>query len=164
MRKIISWWFCFRSGFPGGSVVKNPPANAGDAGSIPGSGRSPEEEWQLTPVFLPGEFHEQRSLAGYSPWGHQKVRHNWETEHAHTSSLLTLYVGFSTQTFTKEAQVIAPFTFPLIQFLHSLLHLLWPRSGQKDLLSWQSLIRTASPQNYNRALGGFMYLSKFAQI
>ena len=26
--------------FPGGSVAKNPPANAGDAGSIPGSGRS----------------------------------------------------------------------------------------------------------------------------
>ena len=30
-------------GFPGGSVVKNPPANAGDVGSIPGSGRSPGE-------------------------------------------------------------------------------------------------------------------------
>ena len=28
-------------GFPGGSVVENPPANAGDYGSIPGSGRSP---------------------------------------------------------------------------------------------------------------------------
>ena len=28
-------------GFPGGSVVKNLPANAGDVGSIPGSGRSP---------------------------------------------------------------------------------------------------------------------------
>ena len=26
-------------------------------------------EWQLTPVFLPGEFHGQRSLEGYSPWG-----------------------------------------------------------------------------------------------
>ena len=26
-------------------------------------------EWQSTPVFLPGEFCEQRSLAGYSPWG-----------------------------------------------------------------------------------------------
>ena len=26
-------------------------------------------EWQLTPVFLPGEFHGQRSLACYSPWG-----------------------------------------------------------------------------------------------
>ena len=31
-------------GFPGGSVVKNPPANAGDMGFIPGSGRSPGEE------------------------------------------------------------------------------------------------------------------------
>ena len=31
-------------GFPGGSVVKNPPANAGNMGSIPGSGRSPGEE------------------------------------------------------------------------------------------------------------------------
>ena len=30
-------------GFPGGSVVKNPPANAGYAGSIPGSGRLPGE-------------------------------------------------------------------------------------------------------------------------
>ena len=31
-------------GFPGGSLVKNLPANAGDMGSIPGLGRSPEEE------------------------------------------------------------------------------------------------------------------------
>ena len=30
-------------GFPGGSVVKNLPANAGDVSSIPGSGRSPRE-------------------------------------------------------------------------------------------------------------------------
>ena len=34
-------------------------------------------KWQPTPVFLPGEFHEQRSLAGYSPWGSQRVRHDW---------------------------------------------------------------------------------------
>ena len=26
-------------------------------------------KWQPTPVFLPGEFYGQRSLAGYSPWG-----------------------------------------------------------------------------------------------
>ena len=31
------------TGFPGGSVIKNPPASAGDVGSIPGSGRSPGE-------------------------------------------------------------------------------------------------------------------------
>ena len=30
-------------GFPGGSVIKNPPANAGNMGLIPGSGKSPAE-------------------------------------------------------------------------------------------------------------------------
>ena len=29
-------------------------------------------EWQPTPVFLPGEFHGQRSLVGYSPWGRKE--------------------------------------------------------------------------------------------
>ena len=43
-------------GFPGGSVVKNPPANVGDTGLIPGSGRCPGgEKWQPTAVFLPRE-------------------------------------------------------------------------------------------------------------
>ena len=31
------------------------------------------KEWQLTPVFLPGEFHGQRRLAGYSPWGRKEL-------------------------------------------------------------------------------------------
>ena len=52
-------------------MVKNPSADAGDrgdAGLIPGWGRSPREgHGKLTPVFLPGESHGQRSLAGYSP-------------------------------------------------------------------------------------------------
>ena len=30
-------------------------------------------KWQPTPVFLPGKFHEQRSLADYSPWGHKEL-------------------------------------------------------------------------------------------
>ena len=34
------------------------------------------EAWQPTPVFLPGESHGQKSLAGYSPWG-CRVGHNW---------------------------------------------------------------------------------------
>ena len=50
-------------------MVKNLPANAGDVGSIPGSGRSPGEEWLPSPVFLPGESHGQRSHVGYSSWG-----------------------------------------------------------------------------------------------
>ena len=40
-------------------------------GSMPGSGRSPGKE--PTPVFLPGEFHGQTSLAGYSPRGHKEL-------------------------------------------------------------------------------------------
>ena len=49
-------------------VVKNLPANAGDMGWIPGSGRFPGGG-QPTPVFLPGESHQQRNLVGYSPYG-----------------------------------------------------------------------------------------------
>ena len=50
-------------------VVKNPPANAGDirdAGSIPGSGRSPGECMALQYSCLESP-HVQRSLAGYGP-------------------------------------------------------------------------------------------------
>ena len=47
-----------------------------DAGLIPGWERSPGGSlvaWQPTPVFLPGEFHGQRSLMGYSPQGHKEL-------------------------------------------------------------------------------------------
>ena len=41
--------------------------DSGEAGSIPGSGRSPGEgNGNPSPVYLPGESHGQRSLAGYS--------------------------------------------------------------------------------------------------
>ena len=51
-------------------MVNNPPANVGDQGSMPGLGRFPwRRAWQHIPIFLPGEFHRQRSLASYSPWG-----------------------------------------------------------------------------------------------
>ena len=50
-------------------IGKESTCNVGDLGSIPGLGRFPwRRAWQPTPVFLPGEFHGQRSLAGYSPW------------------------------------------------------------------------------------------------
>ena len=59
--------------FPGGSNSKGSACNAGDLGLFPGLGRSPEEGNSLpAPVFLPGEFHGQRSQAGYSPWGCNK--------------------------------------------------------------------------------------------
>ena len=51
-------------GFPGGSDSKESACNAGDLGLISGSGRSPGGGHGNTPVFLPEEFHGQRSLAG----------------------------------------------------------------------------------------------------
>ena len=55
--------------FTGGLDGKASAYNAGDSGSIPGSGRSPGEGNQPTPVFLPGKSPGQRSLVVYSPWG-----------------------------------------------------------------------------------------------
>ena len=40
-----------------------------------------KRKWQPPPVFLPGKFHGQRSLVGYSPWGHRELD---ITEHKHT--------------------------------------------------------------------------------
>ena len=53
-------------------MVKNPPASAGDRFD-PCVWKSPwRREWQLASVFLPRKFHEQKSLAGYSSWGHKE--------------------------------------------------------------------------------------------
>ena len=38
--------------FPGGSVVKNPPANAGDSGSVPGMGRFPGDGRERLVIIL----------------------------------------------------------------------------------------------------------------
>ena len=54
-------------GFPDGSIVKNPPANVGDMGSIPGSERFPGEgNGNPLQYFHLGNLR-QKSLAGYSP-------------------------------------------------------------------------------------------------
>ena len=59
------------TGVPGGSAVER-------LGKIPW-----RRAWQPAPVLLPGESHGQRSLAGYSPWGHKESDMTKVTEHAH---------------------------------------------------------------------------------
>jgi len=51
-------------GFPGGSLVKNPPANAGDTGSSLGWEDPLGRKWQSTPIFLPGKHNGERSIVG----------------------------------------------------------------------------------------------------
>ena len=59
------WWLSSKE-FMGNTAAR------GDTGLTPGLGRSSRRAWQPTPVSLPGESHEQRSLAGDSPYGHKE--------------------------------------------------------------------------------------------
>ena len=75
--------------FPRGSDGKASAYNVGDVGSIPGLERSPGEEWQPTPVLLPGESHGWRSLVGHSPRGRKES----DTTLVKFTSLLALGQG-----------------------------------------------------------------------
>ena len=67
-------------GFPGGSVAKSPPINARDMGLISVSGRS-SGEGNGNPLQYSclGNSIDKRSLAGYNPWGSQRVGHDLVT-------------------------------------------------------------------------------------
>ena len=58
--------------FPGSSNGKESAGNVGDLGLIPGLGISPQE-WHGKPLQYSclENSHGQKSLAGYSPWGHK---------------------------------------------------------------------------------------------
>ena len=74
-------------GVPGGSLGKDPPANAGDASMIPALGRSPGEEngYPLQYSCLGNPM--DRSVEGYSPWDHKEsdmTEHKHVYTHTHT--------------------------------------------------------------------------------
>ena len=84
--KFCSEWICINSpGVPGGSVVRNPLVNAGNAGLtfffFPW-----RRKWQPTPLFSPGESQGQGRLAGCSPWGHKQVGYNSATHQQKTAT------------------------------------------------------------------------------
>ena len=62
------------TGFPGGSDGKESTCNEGDLVLIPGFGRSPEGgHGNPLQYFCLENPHGQRSLVGYSPWGHKEL-------------------------------------------------------------------------------------------
>ena len=77
--------------FPGGSVVKNLPVDAGDArdaGLIPGSGTSPGiKKWQPTSVSCLENSRQEEPDGLYSAWGHKELD---TTEHTHTHHKMLL--------------------------------------------------------------------------
>ena len=69
-------------------MVKHLPVTGADAGD----GFSPwvrkvpwRRKWQPTPVFLPGKFHGQRRLVGYSSWSCKRVGHDLATKQQKTT-------------------------------------------------------------------------------
>ena len=67
-------------------------------------------KWKPIPVFLPGKFHGQRSLAGSSPWGRRRVRQDLGTTQqpqpldgvAHYGSLIMLFLGSLVSLWTRD--------------------------------------------------------------
>ena len=57
-------------------------------------------KWPPTLIFLPGAFHGQRSLAGYSPW-RRKESDMTECLHTHTASLVTINFTFNVNTLQR---------------------------------------------------------------
>ena len=81
---MYNLYFIIKNGFLGGSVVKTPPAIAGDAGSVssvPGSGRSLEEEMATYSNILAGKISRTEEPGGLQSMGSQRVGHDWSTEH-----------------------------------------------------------------------------------
>ena len=72
----LPWWLiCLQCGRPGFD---------------PWLGKIPwRRKWRPTPVLLPGKFHGQRSLVGYSPWGCEELD---PTERLHLTSLVLLHI------------------------------------------------------------------------
>ena len=77
LQAVCPGQWCFQCGpgqqdFPVAQMVKNLPAMQETWVQSLGQEDPWRREWQLTPVFLPGESHGQRSLVGYNPWGYKE--------------------------------------------------------------------------------------------
>ena len=90
-RSIISFGILYAlakphiCGFPGDTVARNQlPVQETQEMWVPSLGQEDPLEWEkaTTPVFLPGEFHGQRSLVSYSPWGCKESNMTEVTGHA----------------------------------------------------------------------------------
>jgi len=106
------------------------------------------KEWQPTPIFLPGKFHEQRSLSGYSPWAHKELN-------------MTERLSVHTHTFTHRFKPHQAGSTTICCLRTRMLHqrschhmYAWSRSGQERLPS------PGDSQNHPQARGSADHLSR----
>ena len=99
--KCTSKWFSctyIYKGFPGGTLAKKKPTcqcrRYQRLGFVPWVRKIPWcRKWQPSPVFLPGKFHGQKILAGYSPWGRKELN-TAEHTHTHTHTYIHIHTFF----------------------------------------------------------------------
>ena len=85
--------------FPGSSDSKPSACNVGEVDFDSWVGKIFwRRKWQPTPVFLPGKFLGQRSLVGYSTWGHKESD---TTERHHFHFVLCVLLGLVLNTLEK---------------------------------------------------------------
>ena len=113
----LNWYLSLSQGFAGGTSGKESTCQCRRhkrRGFDPWVGKIPwRRAWQTTPVFLLGESHGQRSLAGYSPWGHKESDMTEVTEHRHSTGPLSQWCCL---TISSSASL---FSFCLQSFLAS---------------------------------------------
>ena len=96
-RYIYIYIYIYIYGFLGGSDDKESACQCRRPGFDPWVRKIPwRRSLQPTPVFLPGEFHGQRSLVGYSPWGHKEL----DTTEQPTQQYIYVYVYIYMHTHT----------------------------------------------------------------
>ena len=115
-----------------------------------------KREWLPTPVFLPGDFHGQRSLAGPGPWGHTESD---TTEHAHTyptshiysfcfgffrqESCLSTFISMISSPENTYSSLLNPPLFGLVESVY--LPLAWDRVAAAAAKSLQSCPTLCDP-------------------
>ena len=108
-------------------------------GKIPWS-----RKWQPTPLFLSGNFHGQKNLAGCSPWGRKESRHDWAGTHTcnvHSSHCIFIlwncFISDTSPTVSSEPQYLNVFPLKIQTWGISLL-VIW-KSYQLNKISGSEL-------------------------
>ena len=150
-------------------MVQGPPASeedARDASFYPWVGKIPlNGKWQPTPVFVPGKFHGQRSLAGWlQSTGSKRLGHKW----AHTQGHTCIFLCKTVDSFFKWLELPpAPFllhngsTLRCSSFKPSmrLFHSLFPETYTDPIVSFLVSFISAGPHSKGEKRWIILFLS-----
>ena len=146
---------------PGGLGGKRICLQSGRHGFDPWVRKIPwRRKWQPTPVLLPGESHGQRSLAGYSPWGHKESDMTEQLKHFHSIQVIWALPVF------LLASLIASLTTWWIWSSGAYMLFLQILAHQQVLLLFSHSVMFESLQPHGLSITGspvLHYLPEFAQ-